>query len=137
MIRRPPRSTLFPYTTLFRSLGIGGLALAFSSQKTLENLFGGISIISDRPMRIGDICKFGDVFGTVKDIGLRSTRIRTFDRTIVTIPNAQVSTMNLENFTLRDKFWFHPIISLRRETTINRWKPFFGISVICWIKTLT
>lgn len=108
-----------------------------ASQKTLENLFGGISIISDRPMRIGDICKIGDVFGTVKDIGLRSTRIRTFDRTIVTIPNAQVSTMNLENFTLRDKFWFHPIISLRRETTINRWKPFFGISVICWIKTLT
>ena len=124
-------------TAALASLGIGGLALAFSLQKTLENLFGGISMISDRPMRIGDICKFGDVFGTVKDIGLRSTRIRTFDRTIVTIPNAQVSTMNLENFTLRDKFWFHPIISLRRETTINRWKPFFGISVICWIKTLT
>src|SRR5207253_9568496 len=69
-------------TAALASLGIGGLALAFSSQKTLENLFGGISIISDRPMRIGAICKFGDVFGTVKDIGLRSTRIRTFDRTI-------------------------------------------------------
>src|SRR5256884_4961144 len=50
-------------TAALASLGIGGLALAFSSQKTLENLFGGISIISDRPMRIGDICKFGDVFG--------------------------------------------------------------------------
>lgn len=107
-------------TAALASLGIGGLALAFSSQKTLENLFGGISIISDRPMRIGDMCKIGEVFGTVKDIGLRSTRIRTFDRAIVTIPNAQVSTMNLENFTLRDKFWFHPIISLRRETTIDQ-----------------
>jgi MscS family membrane protein len=107
-------------TAALASLGIGGLALAFSSQKTLENLFGGISIISDRPMRIGDMCKIGDVFGTVKDIGLRSTRIRTFDRTIVTIPNAQVSTMNLENFTLRDKFWFHPVISLRRQTTIDQ-----------------
>lgn len=98
-------------------LGIGGLAVAFAAQKTLENLFGGIMIISDRPVRIGDVCKIGDVTGTVVDIGLRSTRVRTLDRTIVTIPNGQLATMNLENFTFRDKFWFHPTIALRRETT--------------------
>lgn len=101
-------------------LGIGGLALAFAAQKTLENLFGGIMIISDRPVNIGDSCKIGDVVGTIVDIGLRSTRIRTLDRTIVTIPNGQLATMNLENFTLRDKYWFHPTISLAHQTTVDQ-----------------
>jgi MscS family membrane protein len=104
-------------TAALTGLGIGGLAVAFAAQKTLENLFGGIMIISDRPVRIGDFCKIGDITGTVLDIGLRSTKIRTMDRTIITIPNGQLATMNLENFTLRDKFWFHPTISLSYETT--------------------
>ena len=107
-------------TAALTGLGIGGLAVAFAAQKTLENLFGGIMIISDRPVRIGDSCKIGDITGTVVDIGLRSTQIRTTDRTIVTIPNGQLATMNLENFTLRDKFWFHPTISLSHETTIDQ-----------------
>jgi MscS family membrane protein len=101
-------------------LGIGGLAVAFAAQKTLENLFGGVMIISDRPVRIGDICKIGDVTGVVVDIGLRSTRIRTPDRTIVTIPNGQLATMNLENYTLRDKFWFHPTIALSHQTAADQ-----------------
>jgi MscS family membrane protein len=107
-------------------LGIGGLAVAFAAQKTLENLFGGVMIISDRPVRIGDVCKIGDVTGMVVDIGLRSTRIRTPDRTIVTIPNGQLATMNLENFTLRDKFWFHPTIALRHETTVDQMQAVLG-----------
>ncbi len=107
-------------TAALTGLGIGGLAVAFAAQKTLENLFGGIMIISDRPVRIGDACKIGDIIGTVVDIGLRSTQIRTMDRTIVTIPNGQLATMNLENFTLRDKFWFHPTISLSHETTLDQ-----------------
>jgi len=107
-------------TAALTGLGIGGLALAFAAQKTLENLFGGIMIISDQPMRIGDFCKIGDITGTVIDIGLRSTQIRTLDRTIITIPNGQLATMNLENFTLRDKFWFHPTISLSQETTTDQ-----------------
>jgi MscS family membrane protein len=101
-------------------LGIGGLAVAFAAQKTLENLFGGVMIISDRPVRIGDICKIGDVTGAVVDIGLRSTRIRTPDRTIVTIPNGQLAAMNLENYTLRDKFWFHPTIALSHQTAAEQ-----------------
>jgi MscS family membrane protein len=104
-------------TALLAGLGIGGLAIAFAAQKTLENLFGGIMIISDRPIRIGDHCRIGLVEGSVLDIGLRSTRIRTLDRTIVTIPNGQLSVMNVENFTLRDKFWFRHILTLRYDTT--------------------
>jgi len=107
-------------TAALTGLGIGGLAVAFAAQKTLENLFGGIMIISDRPVRIGDSCKVGDVTGSVVDIGLRSTRIRTPDRTIMTIPNGQLATMNVENYTLRDKFWFHPTIALSRETTVGQ-----------------
>jgi len=107
-------------TAALTGLGIGGSSLAFAAQKTLENLFGGIMIISDHPFRIGDLCKVGDVTGTVVDIGLRSTRIRTQDRTIMTIPNGQLAAMNLENCTLRDKFWFHPTIALRQQTTVDQ-----------------
>ncbi|HXW61488.1 MAG TPA: mechanosensitive ion channel family protein [Candidatus Acidoferrales bacterium] len=113
-------------TAALTGLGIGGLALAFAAQKTLENLFGGIMIISDRPVRIGDSCKIGDIIGTVVDIGLRSTQIRTIDRTIVTIPNGQLATMNLENFTVRDKFLFHRTISLSHETTVDQMETILG-----------
>jgi MscS family membrane protein len=109
-------------TAALTGLGIGGLAIAFAAQKTLENLFGGIMIISDQPMRIGDFCKIGNVSGNVVDIGLRSTRIRTLDRTIVTIPNGQLATMNVENVALRDKFWFHFTISLMQQTTSDQMK---------------
>ncbi len=109
-------------TATLTGLGIGGLAVAFATQKTLENLFGGIMIISDRPVRIGDSCKIGDVVGNVVNIGLRSTRIRTQDRTIVTIPNGQLAIISLENFSLRDKFWFHPTIALNQQTTKGQMK---------------
>src|SRR6202789_4507869 len=104
-------------TAALTGLGIGGLAVAFAAQKTLENLFGGIMIISDRPIRIGDQCKIGLIEGHVLDIGLRSTRIRTLERTIVTIPNGQLAIMNVENLTLRDKFRFYHILTLRYDTT--------------------
>ena len=104
-------------TTILAGLGLGGLAIAFAAQKTLENLFGGVSLISDEPIRVGDFCRFGDQQGTVEDIGLRSTSVRTLDRTILSIPNGQLSMMTLENFALRDKFFFNPKIGLRYETT--------------------
>lgn len=107
-------------TAALTGLGIGGLAVAFAAQKTLENLFGGIMLISDRPMRIGDYCKIGSVEGHILDIGLRSTRVRTPARTIVTIPNGQLSTMNVENYTLRDKLWLHHVVSLRYDSTAEQ-----------------
>jgi MscS family membrane protein len=107
----------FDVTALIAGLGIGGLAVALALQKTLENLFGGATILADRPVQVGDFCRFGDKVGTVEEIGLRSTRVRTLDRTLVTVPNAEFSTIQLENFAKRDKIWFHPVIGLRYETT--------------------
>ncbi|MGH9206562.1 MAG: mechanosensitive ion channel family protein, partial [Acidimicrobiales bacterium] len=75
------------------------------------------SVIGDRPVLVGDVCRFGDRTGTVMHIGLRSTRIRTPDRTIISVPNGQFSTMTLENISRRDKIWFHPTLNLRRDTT--------------------
>ena len=107
-------------TALLAGLGVGGLAVALAAQKTLENLFGGIALTTDRPVMVGDFCKYGDNVGTVEDIGLRSTRIRTLERTLVTIPNAEFSNLQLENFAVRDKMWFHPTLNLRRETTLDQ-----------------
>ena len=107
-------------STILAGLGVGGLAVALAAQKTIENLFGGISVIGDRPVLVGDVCRFGNETGTVLDIGLRSTRIRTADRTIISIPNSQFSSMALENISRRDKIWFHPTLNLRRDTTSDQ-----------------
>lgn len=104
-------------TGLVAGLGVGGLAVALAAQRSLENLFGGVTVIADQPVRVGDFCRFGDRIGTVEDIGLRSTRVRTLDRTVVTVPNAEFSQMQLENFAKRDSIWYHPRIGLRYETT--------------------
>jgi MscS family membrane protein len=104
-------------TTIVAGLGVGGLAIALAAQKTIENLFGGVAVISDRPVSVGDFCRFGDRVGTVEDIGLRSTRVRTLDRTLVAVPNSQFSSMMLENFNKRDKMLFHFTFNLRRDTT--------------------
>ncbi|HYM07736.1 MAG TPA: mechanosensitive ion channel domain-containing protein [Terriglobales bacterium] len=109
-------------STILAGLGVGGLAVALAAQKTIENLFGGISVIGDRPVLVGDLCRFGDRTGTVMHIGLRSTRIRTPERTIVSIPNSQFSSMALENISGRDKIWFHPMLNLRRDTTSDQLK---------------
>jgi MscS family membrane protein len=103
-------------STILAGVGVGGVAIALAAQKTIENLFGSLSIISDQPVLVGDFCQFGGQVGTVEDIGLRSTRIRTLDRTVVTIPNSVFSTMTLENFSKRDRMWFHPTLRLRRDT---------------------
>jgi MscS family membrane protein len=102
---------------ILAGIGVGGLAVALAAQKTIENLFGGVSLIIDRPVLVGDFCQFGGQVGTIEDIGLRSTRIRTLDRTVVTIPNSQFSTMTLENFSKRERVWFHPTLGLSRTTT--------------------
>jgi MscS family membrane protein len=104
-------------STILAGIGVGGLAVALAAQKTIENLFGGLSVIGDRPVLVGDVCRFGDRTGTVTHIGLRSTRIRTADRTIISVPNGQFSSMALENISRRDKIWFHPTLNLRRDTT--------------------
>ena len=107
----------FNMTTALAGVGIGGLAIGFGAQKTIENLFGGVSLLSDEVIRVGDTCNFGGRVGTVEDISLRSTRIRTIERTQLSIPNGTLATMNVENLTRRDKILFNPKINLRYETT--------------------
>jgi MscS family membrane protein len=104
-------------SAILTGLGIGGLGVALAAQKTLENLFGGIMIITDEPLRVGDFCRIADQTGTVEDIGLRSTRIRTLSRTVVAVPNGQLATMSVENFSLRDKLWLRHTIGVRRQTS--------------------
>jgi len=104
-------------TAALAGLGIGGIAVALAAQKTLENVVGGVSIIVDHAVRVGDFLKLGDTLGTVDSIGLRSTRIRTQDRTILSVPNGQIANVNIETLSARDKFWFHHFVGLRYETT--------------------
>jgi MscS family membrane protein len=110
----------FNMTTALAGLGIGGIAVAFAAQKTLENLFGGVTLLGDEVIRVGDVCKFGDRTGTVEDISLRSTRIRTPERTQLSIPNGSLATMNIENLTRRDKILFNTKLGLRWETTADQ-----------------
>ena len=107
----------FNLTTVLAGLGIGGIAIAFAAQKTLENLFGGISVLADEVIRVGDYCRFADRSGTVEDISLRSTRVRTDARTELSIPNGALATMSIENFTRRDKILFNPVLAIRYETS--------------------
>ena len=98
-------------------LGIGGIAIAFAAQKTLENVFGGIFVLSDRSLLVGDFCKLGQHVGEVEDVGLRTTSLRTLSRTLVHVPNGTLATMDLENFSKRDKFLLNPTIALHYETS--------------------
>jgi len=106
----------FNMSTALAGLGIGGLAIGFGAQKTIENLFGGVSVLGDEVFRVGDVCRFGDRTGVVEDIGLRSTRIRTEERTLLAIPNGTVATINLENLSRRDKILFKTTLGLRPES---------------------
>ena len=106
----------FNMSTALAGVGIGTLAIGFGAQQTIANLFGGVSVLGDEVMRVGDVCKFGDRTGTVEDIGLRSTRVRTEERTLLAIPNGTVAAINLENLSRRDKILFKTVLGLHLET---------------------
>jgi MscS family membrane protein len=149
----------YPVTTVLAGLGIGGLALAFGAQKTIENLFGSISLAADQPFRVGDFVKVGDFTGNVERIGMRSTRIRTLDRTLVSIPNGQLADMRIEDFASRDRIRFTATVGLvygtrgrcggRRSrrcsartrsgrTVVARLPPSassLDVEVLCWFQT--
>ncbi|WP_230659693.1 mechanosensitive ion channel family protein [Psychrobacter sp. I-STPA10] len=107
----------FDLTTGIAALGVGGLALALGAQKMIENLVGSVVVVADQPVRVGDYCKFGDQEGTVIDIGIRSTRIRTPSRTIVTVPNGDFSSLRIENFAPRDMFLFMHQLYIKRNAS--------------------
>jgi MscS family membrane protein len=101
-------------------LGIGGLAVALAAQKTLENLLGGISLLMDKAVRVGDFCKIGDRLGTVEDIGLRSLKLRTLDQNLLVVPNGALAQMQFENMKSRPKLLISQNFSLRIETKIDQ-----------------
>jgi MscS family membrane protein len=109
------------------ALGVGGLAIALGAQKLFENLIGSLTLLADRPVRIGDFCRFGNTLGTVEEIGIRSTRIRTLDRTVLTVPNGEFSTLHIENYSQRDRYWFHPVLNLRYETSTDQMRHLLAL----------
>ena len=104
-------------TATLAGLGICGIAVAFAAQKSLENLFGGVVVLTDKILRVGDVVKVGTVQGEVEDVTLYATRIRTFERTVVSIPNGMMMTSQIENLSRRDKFLFRHTLGLRFETS--------------------
>ncbi|HEY3351185.1 MAG TPA: mechanosensitive ion channel family protein [Thermoanaerobaculia bacterium] len=113
-------------TATLAGLGIGGIAVAFAAQKSLENLFGGVVVLTDKILRVGDVVKVGAVQGEVEDVTLYATRIRTFERTVVSIPNGMMMTSQIENLSRRDKFLFRHTLGLTFETTAAQLQAVLG-----------
>ena len=107
----------FSVTTVIAGLGIGGVAIALATKKSLEDFIGALTLYLATPVRVGDFCRVGGVLGVVEEIGLRATKLRTIDQTVVTFPNADFAGMPIENFAGRERFRFNPKISLRIDTS--------------------
>ena len=110
----------FKVTTIIAGLGVGGIAVALAAQKTIEDILGAMTLLGARPIEVGDFVKFEDKLGTIEDISLRLTKIRTLDRTLINIPNSKFASLDLENLSKRDKIRFHPKIHLSYDTTSDQ-----------------
>lgn len=106
--------------SILAGLGIGGLAVALSAQPTLQNIIAGFTLFADSPLSVGHFCRFGNRMGTVEQIGLRSTRVRTLERSVVSIPNANFANLQLENLTKRDRMLVRTTLQLRYETSADQ-----------------
>jgi MscS family membrane protein len=109
-----------PLASILAGLGIGGLAVALAIRPTLENLIGGVILYIDQPVRVGDFCSFGDKSGTIEAIGVRSTKIRALDRTVITVPNAALADMQLTNYARCDRMLIQKTVGLRYETSADK-----------------
>ena len=110
----------YPVTSLVAGLGIGGLAVALAAQKTVEHVFGGVMLSIDQPMRVGDYVRIEDTTGWVEQIGLRSTSIRTLDRSLVTIPNGKLAEMKIESMAARDRMRMHLTLGVTYDESPER-----------------
>ena len=115
-----------PVAPMLAGLGVGGLAVALAVRPTLENVVGGFVLFADAPVRVGEFCRFGDKLGTVEAIGLRSVRVRGIDRTVITIPNADFSQLELVNFSRRDSILLQATLQLVYETTPDQLRLVLG-----------
>jgi MscS family membrane protein len=107
-------------TTIVTGLGVGGVAVALAAQKSIEDIFGAVTILSSSPIKVGDFISLDGRLGTVEEIGLRFTKIRTLERTLLNIPNSKIAGMNLDNLSRRDKFLYNPDIGVRLDTTADQ-----------------
>jgi MscS family membrane protein len=107
-------------TTTLAGLGIGGLAIALAAQKSLENLIGGVSLLMDKAVQVGDFCQIGNQLGTVEDIGLRSLKLRTLDQNLSVVPNGSLAQMQFQNMARRSKLLINQTFSLRIETRVEQ-----------------
>ncbi|WP_394493301.1 mechanosensitive ion channel family protein [Shewanella sp. ENK2] len=110
-------SSGYNMATILTGLGVGSLAIALAAQKPLENVFGALTLYAARPIKPGDFCRFGATLGVVEEIGLRSTRIRKLDRTVVHIPNSVFSSQELENFSVIDRRRYKHDLRISLDTT--------------------
>jgi MscS family membrane protein len=107
----------YPVGTLLAGLGIGGIAVALAAQKTVEHLFGSVSLAADKAFRVGDWVRAGTTEGEVQRIGLRSTSFRTIDRTVVRVPNGRLADERIETFGERDRILLRTDIDITYATT--------------------
>ena len=112
----------FSITALLAGLGVGGIAIALALQKPLEDLLGAVSLYSQQHVKVGDFCKIGNILGTIEEIGLRTTRVRTLDNTVVSIPNSKIAGDILDNYSARQRIWYHPKLTLRYGSTAEQLK---------------
>jgi len=110
----------FNVVSLLAGLGLGGLALALAAQDTAANVFGSIMILLDRPFKVGDLIRIGDTEGVVEEIGFRSTRIRTFYRSVVTLPNSFVAKEKIDNLSHRDSLRVRHTLGVTYSTSIEQ-----------------
>jgi len=106
-------------STVLAGLGVGGLALALALQKPIEDMMGALTLFTQVPIRVGDFCRYGDITGTVEDIGLRTTRLRTLTNTLVSIPNSRFASVEIENISARTKIRYWPTLRLRYDTSVD------------------
>jgi MscS family membrane protein len=106
--------------TTLAGLGIGGLAIALGAQRTLENIVGGVSLLMDKAVHVGDFCEIGGRLGTVEDIGLRSLKLRTLDQNLLVVPNGALAQMQFQNMKKRPKLLLNQNFLLRIETTVEQ-----------------
>lgn len=113
-----------PITSLIAGLGIGGIALAMAAKDTVANVFGSLTVLVDRPFSIGDWIKVSDIEGTVEHVGFRSTRVRTFDCSLVTVPNSLLVTAIVDNMGLRPLRRYKFYLGLVYETSSENVEKF-------------
>ena len=107
----------FNITTVLAGLGVGGIAVVLALQKPMEDVFGALSLYTQQPVRVGDFCRIGKETGTVEEIGLRTTRIRSLANSVIAIPNAKLASEAIDNISARQKILYNPTLRLRIDTS--------------------